>query len=351
VRATRKKKSRKDRPNDLEIPEGRGAQFFGEKELYVWVMEISYMRQYLQAGGVCLGIIFMCCIKAWPLWLKIAVWWCSLIMLITLTSIFLVRVVLHALFWLVGFRDLWLFPNIFDDDIAFLEAFQPVFGIGMKEEEWKRHRAKAAVMQTTMSACQKKILLEKDLLEKVIADEDAVQVAEDAAVAEGEGVAAAISETRAKDRKRRDVVRRLERTKKEKAWEAAITEAAKEPSDEVMGGDGGVPTVYNYKFGILNLLVLVACGLLLCREMGVFKGENIPDFLASREELWNQYPSLAYDIDNTMDKSEAELIAEQTAAAAAKAAEVESETDEQREEREAARRAQEATGEEEKVEL
>jgi hypothetical protein len=41
----------------------------------------------------------------------------------------------------------------------------------------------------------------------------------------------------------------------------------------------------------------------------LISGENIPEFLASREEVWSQFPSLAYDIDNKAGKSDEELAA------------------------------------------
>jgi hypothetical protein len=37
---------------------------------------------WVQSALLALGTIFVCCIKVWPLWLKIVVWWVSLILLV-----------------------------------------------------------------------------------------------------------------------------------------------------------------------------------------------------------------------------------------------------------------------------
>ncbi len=57
-------------------------------------------------------------IKIWPIWLKICVYWVSLTMLVTMSSILGVRLVLFCAMWLVGFRGLWLFPNLLSDELG-----------------------------------------------------------------------------------------------------------------------------------------------------------------------------------------------------------------------------------------
>jgi len=47
------------------------------------------------------------------------------------------------------------------------------------------------------------------------------------------------------------------------------------------------------QFGMINFAVILVVGLFLCRELGVFKGENVPDFLVSQKDLYFHFPSLA----------------------------------------------------------
>lgn len=50
--------------------------------------------------------------------------------------------------WIVGFRGIWLFPNLFDDNQTFAGSFMPVFGKGdpvvvdedSDEEYWEFQR-------------------------------------------------------------------------------------------------------------------------------------------------------------------------------------------------------------------
>ena len=77
-----------------------------------------------------LGALALCMIQIWPLWLKIAVWWCSVVFLVTFGVLVVVRLILFVLMWIVGFRGIWLFPNLFDDNQTFSGSFQPIFGKG-----------------------------------------------------------------------------------------------------------------------------------------------------------------------------------------------------------------------------
>ena len=51
----------------------------------------------------------------------------------------------------------------------------------------------------------------------------------------------------------------------------------------------------NYRFGMINLAAILSVGLVLCWQFGMFKGENIPDFLVNKNEIWNGYSFLLDD--------------------------------------------------------
>ena len=99
-------------------------------------------------AGMLLGALGLCMIQIWPLWLKIGVWWCSVTFLTTFGILCIVRLVLFVLMWIVGFRGIWLFPNLFDDNQTFAGSFMPIFGKGdpvlveedSDEEYWEFQR-------------------------------------------------------------------------------------------------------------------------------------------------------------------------------------------------------------------
>jgi len=101
--------------------------------VYKWDFEGSQTRlKFMSFGSIALTAA-ICMIKIWPLWLKIAVYWTSLTLLITMTSLISIRLFLYSVMWIVGFRGQWLFPNLLNDDVPFFEAFKPLFGRGVED--------------------------------------------------------------------------------------------------------------------------------------------------------------------------------------------------------------------------
>ena len=131
---------------ELELVNGP----FDEDGLYTWVYEGSKTRLYLYCAGMLAGALGLCMIQIWPLWLKIGVWWCSVTFLVTFGILSVIRLVLFCLMWIVGFRGIWLFPNLYDDQQTFAGSFMPVFGKGdpvvveedSDEEYWSYMRKK-----------------------------------------------------------------------------------------------------------------------------------------------------------------------------------------------------------------
>lgn len=248
----------------------------GEDDVYVWVLEPSRTRLLVQGVALIAFAIFACCIKIWPLWLKIFVWWCSVVLLVTMLSVLSVRIVLAMAFWLVGLRGLWLLPNLLDDDADLWETLTPVFGYGRKSKQAAQKKKEAA-----------------------------------AAAAAGAGATAASS-----------------------SWKSSL-----------FSDTGGK---YDFQFGLINLSLLILAGLLLCRHLGVFQGENIPDFVISQRELHHHFPALSSPEAAAALEKELQAEAEAAAAAAEKQGEASLYEEEQGGDREAeADEYEEDEGEEE----
>jgi hypothetical protein len=101
-----------------------------EASLYIWLLAEDPFWVYIQSVSLVLFIIFCCCIRIWPIWLKICVWWLSLILLIAMVGVIVLRIVTAVFFFIIGFRGVWLLPNFFDDDIPFFDSMKPLFGKG-----------------------------------------------------------------------------------------------------------------------------------------------------------------------------------------------------------------------------
>jgi len=218
---------------ELDTVEPHRRQVFIDEpeEVYVWIMPPSRAELYMKCAGMLFVVLFMCMIKIWPLWLKIGVWWVSLIMLICMTSLIAIRLVLAGLFSMVGFKGIWLLPNLLNDDIDFLDAFSPLFGRGINLRQYQQEQLK-----------------------------------------------------RLAARRRR---RGGDMGKEEPGEEVSDEKEDKERTDEMLSQDD------TFRIGMTNLAVIFIIGIVLCNYFGLFMPDNIPDFVVSQVELWKEYPGLA----------------------------------------------------------
>lgn len=145
----------------------------------------------------------------------------------------MVRLILFCLMWIVGFRGIWLFPNLFDDNQTFAGSFMPIFGKG------------------------EPVLVEED------SDEEYWNY------------------MRKKASKKKD----KEGSEKENSKDSSETPKKKEKTkreDE--------PT---FQFGWVNVVIIFGIGALGCIKLGFFDGDNVPDFVAKRDDLEYYFKSLA----------------------------------------------------------
>lgn len=232
---------------------GTGHQFEdSEDAMYIWILPVSQTKALVQSALFVVALIFLAAIKAWPIWMKVIVWWISLICLICLVSLSAIRLVLYSLFWLVGFRGIWLLPNMFNDDLDFLDAFYPLFGRASSQKE-----------------------LAKQAKQKRLA-------------------------AKAKE----EEARNLAKLAKKGALKAGGTETKPDGTTPTSAStDATTPTspaevkkasrFEGYNFGLINLCGILIAGLFFCNYMGFLMPEMIPDFVVSKQELFAQFPSLA----------------------------------------------------------
>lgn len=224
---------------DQDLIEMHRRQVFSndDEDYFVWLLQPSNTELYTKTALMVVGVLFVCMIKIWPLWLKIGVWWVSLIMLICMLALIVIRLFLAAIFAIIGFRGIWLLPNLLNDDVDFLDAFTPLFGYGVNMKEYQQAqleryaagRRRRAKRQTE----EEKAAAKKAKAEKAEKKEDGAKIQADAV--------------------------------EESSW----------------------------KMGLINVSVIFIIGIVACNYMGLFMPDMLPDFVVSQVELWKEYPSLA----------------------------------------------------------
>merc|ERR1712176_873578 len=65
---------------------------------------------------------------------KIGIWYLSVIFLFIYFGLLIIRMVLFACFWIVGF-DFWIFPNLNDEYCGFLDSFQPLYSWDKRKDD------------------------------------------------------------------------------------------------------------------------------------------------------------------------------------------------------------------------
>lgn len=108
-------------------------QRFDSVGFYIITYEGNQRWNHFVLGAILLGIFALCMFQAWPLALKLAMWYLSVVLLSAMFILILVRLVLFVLFWFCGY-DLWLFPNLFDEDLGVVDSFKPIHSIKYRND-------------------------------------------------------------------------------------------------------------------------------------------------------------------------------------------------------------------------
>ncbi|EDO08118.1 Translocation protein Sec62 family protein [Babesia bovis T2Bo] len=103
-------------------------QEFNPVGFYIISYEGNQRWNYLMLTAMIVGIFSICMFQAWPLALKLAVWYASVVLLSILFTLIILRLILFLLFWFFGY-DFWLFPNLFDEDLGVIDSFKPLHSI------------------------------------------------------------------------------------------------------------------------------------------------------------------------------------------------------------------------------
>lgn len=171
-----------------------------------------------------------------------------------------VRLILFVLMWIIGFRGICtlavpqllpcrrsdsrltplshvpfpsagLFPNLFDDNQTFAGSFMPVFGKG----------------------------------DPVVVEEDS-------------------------DDEYWEHMRKKKKAKEDdKDGVASPTTSEKRPKSDPKDR----PPEPAFQFGWINVMLIFGVGAIACVKLGLFDGENVPDFIAKRDDLQYYFKSLA----------------------------------------------------------
>uniref|UniRef100_A0A7S3L1N7 Translocation protein SEC62 n=1 Tax=Amphora coffeiformis TaxID=265554 RepID=A0A7S3L1N7_9STRA len=99
---------------------------FDETGYFTWIYEGDKLLAYLMSGGLAFFALFCILQPIWPTFLKVFVWYLSVSFLLFVFGLITVRGFLFLMVWIIGF-EFWIFPNLFDESLGFVESFIPFF--------------------------------------------------------------------------------------------------------------------------------------------------------------------------------------------------------------------------------
>jgi len=109
-------------------------QQFDAEGFYVILYEGNAGWQHFLLACIIAGVLLVCMWPVWPIWAKIGIWYLSVIFLSLYFGILILRMIIYTLFWVVGF-DFWIFPNLNDETVGFLDSFKPCYSWEKRKDD------------------------------------------------------------------------------------------------------------------------------------------------------------------------------------------------------------------------
>ncbi|KAF7457255.1 secretory complex protein 62 [Cryptosporidium felis] len=126
---------------DLKVPKWpkrlcvTSNQSFDEHSFYIITFDSNRTMSNILMVSILVSVVALFMFPAWPLAIKISVWYISVVFLSTMLVIFFGRLVVFALLWFFGF-DFWILPNLFDEDTGVIDSFKPLYSIVRRGDDW-----------------------------------------------------------------------------------------------------------------------------------------------------------------------------------------------------------------------
>eukprot|EP00935_MAST-01C_sp_MAST-1C-sp1_P001868 g1868.t1 len=130
-------KSERNKENKKLLNPLTGNQDWDDKAYYTWIYQGSQTFNHFMTGLLIISFLAVTCFPIWPKWMKVAIWYCSVTILIIFFIISVIRLIVAAIFWIFGV-EFWILPRLFDESITFAQSFVPLYSYEKvsSEDSW-----------------------------------------------------------------------------------------------------------------------------------------------------------------------------------------------------------------------
>ncbi|XP_022337571.2 translocation protein SEC62-like isoform X2 [Crassostrea virginica] len=139
---------KKKKEKKLRLDMADEQRFIDGEEIYVWIYDPVPMSTFLIGLLMVLGAALLCVFPLWPDWLRVAVYYVSLVgasFVGFILFLAVVRGILFCVLWTLtlGKVHLWILPNL-TEDVGFFDSFKPLYTYKVisKEEQEKEKKKK-----------------------------------------------------------------------------------------------------------------------------------------------------------------------------------------------------------------
>ncbi|KAK0393011.1 hypothetical protein QR680_000015 [Steinernema hermaphroditum] len=154
---------KKKKQKKVKLVEHSEQYFADTNDVYVWVFDPTPLYKKIIGGLIIVGCLLGCLFPLWPHWLRLGVYYLSIVGISAfglLIGVAVARTILFAIIWVatLGKHKLWILPNL-TEDCGFFESFQPLYSYeycpGRDQPKQKKQKISKDKKQTSSeSDCQ-----------------------------------------------------------------------------------------------------------------------------------------------------------------------------------------------------
>lgn len=117
---------------------------FDESGIFTWIYEGDKSFSHMMTTLLIMGFLFCVCFPIWPNFLKVFAWYMSVSFLLLIFFLVTFRGLIFLFVWILGY-DFWFLPNLFDEQLGFVDSFKPLFSFEKTKEGQLMYRIGIAV--------------------------------------------------------------------------------------------------------------------------------------------------------------------------------------------------------------
>uniref|UniRef100_A0A1I8A368 Translocation protein SEC62 n=1 Tax=Steinernema glaseri TaxID=37863 RepID=A0A1I8A368_9BILA len=122
---------KKKKQKKVKLVEQSDQYFADSNDVYIWVFDPTPLYKKIIGGLIIIGCLLGCLFPLWPHWLRLGVYYLSIVGISAfgvLIGVAVARTILFAIIWIatLGRHKLWILPNL-TEDCGFFESFQPFY--------------------------------------------------------------------------------------------------------------------------------------------------------------------------------------------------------------------------------